>query len=109
MSDQMRMQPEEIRTGGKKIGDSGDDLDQVLTTLKSALDAEGECWGGDEAGQNFAKDYTQGRDSVFDSLQKVVKALGDIDDNLKATADDTESSDAGSAADIGRSGSGMPS
>lgn len=109
MSDQMRMQPEEIRTGGKKIGDSGDDLDQVLTTLKSALDGEGECWGNDEAGQTFAKDYTQGRDSVFESLKKVVEALGNIDDNLKATADDTETSDAGSASDIGRSGSDMPS
>ncbi|GAA0523987.1 hypothetical protein GCM10011581_45160 [Saccharopolyspora subtropica] len=105
----MRMQPEEIRSGGKKIGDSGDDLDQVLSKLKSALDAEGECWGNDEAGQNFAKDYTKGRDSVLKSLQKVIKALGDIDDNLRATADDTESGDARSAADIRRSGANMPS
>ncbi|MGP4016296.1 WXG100 family type VII secretion target [Saccharopolyspora sp. 5N708] len=108
MSSEMRMQPEEIRTGGK-IGDSGDDLDNVLNTLKSALDGEGQCWGNDEAGQNFAKDYTQGRDSVLDSLKKVAKALGDIDDNLKATADDTETGDAKSAGDIGKSGSDMPS
>ncbi|GAA4613552.1 WXG100 family type VII secretion target [Saccharopolyspora hordei] len=108
MSDQLRMQPEEIRAGGKKIGDAGEDLEQVMTKLKAALDAEGECWGNDEAGQTFGKDYTQGRDSVFDGLKKVVKALGDIDDNLKATADDTESSDARSAADIGKSGSDMP-
>ncbi|MGW1677993.1 WXG100 family type VII secretion target [Saccharopolyspora sp. NPDC002376] len=109
MSDQMRMEPEEIRSGGKKIGDSGNDLEQVVNTLRSALDGEGECWGDDEAGQKFAGDYTKGRDSVFESLKKVVKALGDIDDNLKATADDTESSDSGSAADIGKSGSNMPS
>ncbi|MCI2416233.1 hypothetical protein MOQ72_02255 [Saccharopolyspora sp. K220] len=109
MSGKMRMEPEEIRSGGKKVGDSGDDLDKVMQTLKSALDGEGECWGNDEAGQNFAKDYTKGRDSVLDSLKKVVKALGDIDDNLKATADDTESGDAKSAADIGKSGSNMPS
>lgn len=109
MSDKLRMQPEEVRSGGKKIGDSGDDLDNVLQTLKSALDGEGECWGNDEAGQKFGKDYTQGRDSVLDSLKKVVKALGDIDDNLKATADDTESGDANSAGDIGQSGANMPS
>lgn len=104
----MRMQPEEIRSGGKKIGDSGDDLDQVLKTLKSALDAEGECWGNDEAGQKFGGDYTKGRDSVLDSLTKAVKALGDIDDNLKATADDTEASDTSSAGGIGQSGADMP-
>jgi uncharacterized protein YukE len=109
MSGEMRMQPEEIRTGGKKIGDSGDDLDQVLNTLKSALDGEGECWGNDEAGQQFGGDYTEGRDSVLDSLKKVVKALGDIDDNLKATADDTENTDSKSGSDIGKSGSDMPS
>lgn len=108
MSGKMRMQPEEIRSGGKKIGDSGDDLDQVLSTLKSALDGEGECWGSDEAGEKFGGDYTKGRDSVFDTLKKVVKALGDIDDNLKATADDTESGDAGSAGGIGKAGSDMP-
>jgi hypothetical protein len=49
MSGKMRMQPEEIRSGGKKIGNSGDDLDRVLSTLKSSLDGEGECWGNDEA------------------------------------------------------------
>ncbi|RRO19458.1 WXG100 family type VII secretion target [Saccharopolyspora rhizosphaerae] len=104
----MRMQPEEIRSGGKKIGDAGDDLDQVLTTLKSGLDAEGECWGNDEAGQQFGGDYTKGRDSVLESLKKVVKALGDINDNLKATADDTESGDQQGASGIGKAGSNMP-
>ncbi|MDI2030840.1 WXG100 family type VII secretion target [Saccharopolyspora sp. TS4A08] len=108
MSGKMRMQPEEIRSGGKKIGNAGDDLDQVLNTLKSSLDGEGECWGDDEAGQKFGGDYTKGRDSVLESLKKVVKALGDIDDNLKATADDTESGDEQSASGIGKSGSNMP-
>jgi hypothetical protein len=45
---------------------------------------------------------------VLDSLKKVVKALGDIDDNLKATADDTESGDTQSAGGIGKAGSNMP-
>ena len=108
MSGKMRMQPGEIRAGGKKIGNAGEDMDQVLSTLKSALDAEGECWGDDEAGQKFGSDYTKGRDGVLDSLKKVVEALGDIDDNLKATADDTEQGDARSGSDIQRSGSEMP-
>ncbi|MFC7342247.1 WXG100 family type VII secretion target [Saccharopolyspora griseoalba] len=108
MSGKMRMQPGEIRAGGKKIGNAGDDLDDVLSTLESALDSEGECWGGDEAGQKFGGDYTEGRDGVLDSVKKVVKALGDIDDNLKATADDTEQGDARSASGIQRSGSDMP-
>ncbi|GAA4865926.1 hypothetical protein GCM10025787_59700 [Saccharopolyspora rosea] len=100
----MNMRPEEIRSGGRKIGDAGDDLDHVLTTLKSALDAEGECWGGDDAGKKFAQDYTKGRDSVLDGLHKLVEGLSGVDRNLKATADDTEGGDAKSAHDIGNVG-----
>ncbi|GAA4876041.1 WXG100 family type VII secretion target [Saccharopolyspora cebuensis] len=104
MADEMEMQPEEVRSGGAKIGAAGGDLDGVLNTLRSALEAEGECWGTDEAGEKFGKEYTKGRDDLFDALEKTVKALGDIDDNLKGTADDTETRDLDSAVNIGRSG-----
>ncbi|MEU6128568.1 WXG100 family type VII secretion target [Saccharopolyspora sp. NPDC047091] len=100
MSGRMRMRPEEIRAGGARIGAAGDRLDEVLKQLKSSLDGEGECWGDDEAGQKFAETYVQNSTDVTDGIGKLAEALGNIMDNLKATADDTEGRDAESASDI---------
>ena len=101
MSGRMRMRPDEIRAGGARIGDAGEQLSSVLDTLKSSLDGEGECWGDDEAGQQFAKDYVKNSKDVTDGLKKLTEALGNIDENLQGTADDTEGRDQQSATDIG--------
>ncbi|MCX2731716.1 WXG100 family type VII secretion target [Saccharopolyspora sp. NFXS83] len=101
MSGQMEMRPEEIRAGGKRIGDAGSQLSTVLQQLKSGLDAEGECWGGDEAGQKFAESYVKNSTDVSDGMKKLAEALGNIRDNLTATADDTEGRDEQAASDIG--------
>lgn len=100
MSKPMRMQPEEIRSGGTKIGHAGEDCAKVHQTLKSGLDAEGQCWGNDEAGQEFAKSYVQAAKDVEEGIKKIAKALGDIKTNLHQTADDTEARDAKSAEDL---------
>ncbi|GAA0509961.1 uncharacterized protein YukE [Saccharopolyspora erythraea NRRL 2338] len=100
MSKPMRMQPEEIRSGGTKIGHAGEDCEKVHQTLKSGLDAEGQCWGNDEAGQEFAKSYVQAAKDVEEGIKKIAKALGDIKTNLHQTADDTEARDAKSAEDL---------
>lgn len=101
MSGQMEMRPEEIRAGGTRIGAAGDQLENVLKQLKSNLDGEGECWGADEAGQKFAESYVKNSTDVTDGVQKLAEALGNIMDNLKATADDTEGRDEKAASDIG--------
>ncbi|WP_243789528.1 WXG100 family type VII secretion target [Saccharopolyspora gloriosae] len=101
MSGQMEMRPEEIRAGGKRVGAAGDQLGNVLKQLKSGLQAEGECWGDDEAGQKFAESYVSNSTDVTDGMQKLAEALGNIMDNLTATADDTEGRDEQSASDIG--------
>ena len=97
----MRMQPEEIRSGGKKIGHSGEDCEKVHETLSSGLEAEGECWGSDESGQEFAKGYVKSAKDVQEGIKKIAKALGDIKTNLQQTADDTESRDDQSGQKIG--------
>ena len=100
MSDSMRMEPEEIRSGGNKIGHAGEDCENVHQKLKSGLDAEGKCWGDDEAGQEFAKGYEKSAKDVEEAIKKVAKALVDIKANLHATAADTEGRDAESAENI---------
>lgn len=97
----MRHDIEGIRRAGKRIGNAGTDLEGVLSTLGAALDSAGECWGGDEAGQNFAKDYAPSADSCRSALQSLVDALGGIDDNLQQTAADSEQRDQQQARELG--------
>jgi uncharacterized protein YukE len=98
----MRMDPAEIRSGGTKVGNAGEDLQRVFDTLKSALDAEGECWGNDEAGQEFAKSYVKASEDVSNGMKKLAKGLDDIKSNLHRTAADTEERDKSAAEDIGK-------
>ncbi|GAA2816946.1 WXG100 family type VII secretion target [Saccharopolyspora taberi] len=100
MSKPMRMEPGEIRAGGTKIGNAGQDCESVHQKLKGALDAEGKCWGNDEAGQEFAKGYEKSAKDVEEGIKKIAKALGDIQANLKQTADDVERRDSESAENI---------
>lgn len=98
----MRLDAVGVRGGATKIGSAGEDLKQVFDTLKSAIDAEGECWGHDETGQEFAKNYVPGKDGVVDALGKLSEALGNIMTNLKQTADDIEGRDQQAGSDFGK-------
>ncbi len=102
MSEPMRMQPPEIRSGANKIGHAGDDLAGVLRTLNSALQAEGPCWGADEAGRTFAETYVPACEDVTGALDELAAGLGDIKTNLNRTADDVESRDQVAAENIGK-------
>jgi uncharacterized protein YukE len=98
----MRHDTEGIRSGGKKIGQAGEDLGEVLNTLVAALDSQGQCWGNDEAGQEFAKDYVPASDGCRNALQQLVQALGQIDENLQQTAAESEQIDQHGASEIGK-------
>lgn len=100
-SSSMRHDLEGIRRAGKKIGNAGADLATVLNTLSSALDSAGECWGKDEAGENFGKDYVPSADSCRSALTSLVDALGGIDENLQQTAADSEQRDQQQARELG--------
>lgn len=100
----MRHDTEGIRRAARKIGNSGQDLGGVVDALASALDAAGDCWGGDEAGQEFAKTYVPAADSSRSALKKLVEALGSVERNLEQTATDSEQRDRREAGNLGRLG-----
>jgi uncharacterized protein YukE len=65
----------------------GDRMQEIFSTLKSKVEAEGECWGGDDYGKAFAKDYVPARDSAFDFFPQMSKGLTDIASGLEESAD----------------------
>lgn len=65
-------------SAARGLRDAADQLNQAGQTLRSALAAQGPCWGDDESGDEFAKDYVpgaQGATEAFGSLSEALSAL----------------------------------
>lgn len=91
-----------LRRGAGQYGAASDSLDGVMQALNSALQAEGQCWGGDESGQAFAKEYVPNSEATLEAFENLAKALGDIRTGVEQTADAYEGSDQGNATGISR-------
>ncbi len=91
-----------MRRGGAQFSASGDALDGVFQQLNGALQAEGQCWGGDESGQAFAKNYVPNSTATLDAFKNLAKALQDIRTGIDQSADTYEGVDQGNATGISR-------
>lgn len=89
----VRIDPAGVRSAGAKVGHAGEDFASRASALANALAAEGACWGGDESGQKFAKDYVPAADGIRDAMAKVAEALQAIGESLVGTADVMEQQD----------------
>jgi uncharacterized protein YukE len=90
MAGGFNVQTDRLRRGAGGFGDSGDSLSQAGTTLGSALDAQGQCWGNDESGQSFAKDYVPNSQKVRDAFGSLAEALQAIKTALEESANSYE-------------------
>ncbi|MGB3442124.1 MAG: WXG100 family type VII secretion target [Actinophytocola sp.] len=90
MPDGFNVQTDRLRRGASGFGSSGDALSQAGTTLGSALDAQGQCWGNDESGQSFAKDYVPNSQKVRDAFGSLAEALQAIKTALEESANSYE-------------------
>jgi uncharacterized protein YukE len=86
MPDGFNVQTDRLRRGAGGFGSSGDALSQAGTTLGSALDAQGQCWGNDESGQTFAKDYVPNSQKIRDAFGSLAEALQAIKTALDESA-----------------------
>jgi len=82
-----------VRSAAAKMVSTGEDMATGAATLARGLDAEGQCWGNDEAGQKFATDYVPAADGVRKVMAEVAKTLQDIGKNLEASANLMEQQD----------------
>ncbi|MFC7344278.1 WXG100 family type VII secretion target [Saccharopolyspora griseoalba] len=96
--------PEKLRGASPKFDSASDALKTALDKLNGALQAEGACWGADEAGQTFAKDYQPGADNGTEGLKALAKALHQVRGELDATARTWDEDDARNADGINSAG-----
>ncbi|RRO14809.1 WXG100 family type VII secretion target [Saccharopolyspora rhizosphaerae] len=78
--------PEALLGVSPKFDAASDKLESALTKLNGVLQAEGQCWGGDEAGQEFAKNYEPGSQQGTGALEGLAQALHQVRGELDATA-----------------------
>lgn len=86
MPDGFNVQTDRLRRGAGGFGGAGDAMSTAGTTLGSALDAQGQCWGNDESGQSFAKDYVPNSQKVRDAFGSLAEALQAIKTALDESA-----------------------
>lgn len=60
--------------------------DRILTTLSGTLDGHGACWGGDAAGQAFARSHVSPADTAITAISELPDGLRGIGDALARTA-----------------------
>jgi uncharacterized protein YukE len=82
-----------VRSAAAKMGTTGEEMATNAATLARGLDAEGQCWGNDEAGQKFGTDYVPASQGVRDVMAKVAQTLQDIGKNLEESANLLEQQD----------------
>jgi uncharacterized protein YukE len=82
-----------VRSAAAKLERTGEELSSNAAALAGGLDAEGPCWGGDEAGQKFGTDYVPAADGIRKVMAEVAKTLQDIGKNLEESANLMEQQD----------------
>lgn len=75
--------PEAAKTATAKLGLAADQLDDAGKELMAAINSLGQCWGNDEAGQSFAKDYVPGSEGSSEGFANIVEALRGMQHNVE--------------------------
>ena len=87
MSEGFWIDPEMVRAAAPGFHQLGQRMDEVFATLRARLEAEGHCWGWDDYGKAFAKDYLPARDNAAEFFPQMVQGLKDIAAGLVEAAD----------------------
>ena len=96
--------PTALRSASPKFSSTGDKLADAWEALRSVMDAEGQCWGNDEAGQKFAQGYTPAADTAREAFPGLARGITDIRAELDDTAATWEQYDQANARSFGAQG-----
>ncbi|MGW6724373.1 hypothetical protein ACWF9G_00585 [Nocardia sp. NPDC055029] len=96
----LNVDPEALR-GTKPSFDS---VAATITTgaqaLAAVIAAEGECWGNDEIGEAFAKNYTPGVESGQKAVTGLATVMTQTGENMVTIANALQTQDTTGAGDI---------
>ncbi|MGI5223183.1 type VII secretion target [Nocardia sp. CA-290969] len=90
-----------LRATGPRFDAVADDVTAAAERLRGAIEAEGECWGADQVGQAFSKDYKPGQTEAQEAIQGLHDVFAGYAKDLPAAADSLQAQDDSIAGDLG--------
>jgi hypothetical protein len=93
MTGPMRVDIGALRGSGPVFAQLSALVDEALTRLGDRLDAEGACWGGDEAGTTFQASYGPAADTVRRILSDLRDGVASVGTSLLVAADNAEAAE----------------
>ncbi|WP_280268033.1 WXG100 family type VII secretion target [Nocardia wallacei] len=85
--------PDAMRATQPKFAALADTVKTALADLRRVIEAEGECWGSDETGQAFAKNYTPGVTEGTANIEKFAGAVTAFGDKIVTAANTLQQSE----------------
>jgi uncharacterized protein YukE len=97
MPDGYTADPAALRGHGAAFAGYADRTSAIHQQLQQALDAVGNCWGADAAGQNFAAGHLPDAQQTLTAFGALPGRLADVGDRFHRTAQGYEQADASTA------------
>ncbi|MFI0350667.1 hypothetical protein [Actinomadura sp. 9N407] len=98
MSYELKVERDALKRAGGGFKDGAQSLTQAGASLDGKLSAEGKCWGADETGQAFEKDYLKNATDVIKMIESVAKNVAQMKegiDRMAGTLGDAEDASGG--------------
>ncbi|WP_431957701.1 hypothetical protein [Nocardia lijiangensis] len=82
----LQVDPEALRATKPGFAAAAEKVLEAVKNVQTTVAAEGECWGSDEIGQNFAKEYTPGAEDGMKGLEGLGKSIEALSGGVDAIA-----------------------
>jgi hypothetical protein len=89
----MRVDTAGLRTAEPAFDTLAAAVGAVRSRLTAELVAQGRCWGTDDVGQHFEKDYLDGVRDTCDGMGAVRDAIGHIGQSVLAAAESVDAAE----------------
>ncbi|MFD3704971.1 WXG100 family type VII secretion target [Nocardia sp. NPDC058658] len=97
----VNIDPEALRNTQPGFVAVASTITTAAQTLAAVIAAEGECWGGDEVGAAFAKNYTPGVDPGQKAVSGLASVMTQLGQNMVTVADTFQNQDTTQAGALG--------
>ncbi|MBF6211682.1 hypothetical protein IU433_16685 [Nocardia puris] len=89
----LQVDPDALRSTKPGFAAAAAKVLEAARNVQSTVEAEGECWGNDEIGENFAKEYTPGAEDGMKGIEGLSKAVDALSTGVDAIASAFENQD----------------
>lgn len=105
----LSLDPEALRAVATHLEGYGAHAAQILAELREAMAQQGECWGNDDPGEQFAKTYVPSAHQGAEGLHTLAENLDSLGKGVANAVDTVEQQDAINAAAVNNAASNVVS